>query len=64
MAPTTRASSPAMLVDPERFDTTSTTTPMGTEATTTRQTGAQVPRLGQAPEPLVEDGEGQQRGHV
>ena len=47
--PTTRASSPATLVDPERLDTTSTTTPMGTEAMTTRTSGAQVSRSARRP---------------
>jgi hypothetical protein len=40
--PTTRASNPATLVDPERFETTSTTTAMGTVAMATRSNGAHV----------------------
>src|SRR6516165_2828322 len=42
VAPTTRANSPAVLVDPDRFDTSRTTNAIGTVAMTTRVRGAHV----------------------
>ena len=47
--PTTRASRPAGLVEPDRFEMTRTTMAIGMLAITTRQSGAQVSRGARRP---------------
>ncbi len=62
MAPTTRASSPVTLVDPERLDTTSTTDGHGDGGRDDAPQRRPGFGLGQAAEPLAEDDQGHAGG--